>query len=144
MGTIIHFCDLCGPPKPSPWTPWEPMDPRLRTHGLSLNNGFRTRLRITTLFLLQRSLQAIFATQCQFHQHFTCVFLYKVLCKIFMYLHIRFELFLVQEYWRKCAHKMLVKLPPSVKKFQLLLQTFSLQKKVIKNIYKSNYPTFRH
>ncbi len=34
----------------------------------------------------------------------------KVSRQAFLYLHVRFELFLVQEYWRKCACKMLVKL----------------------------------
>ncbi len=34
----------------------------------------------------------------------------KVLRAAFLYLNFRFELFLEQEYWRKCAHKMLVKL----------------------------------
>jgi hypothetical protein len=43
---------------------------------------------------------------CQFHQHFT----QKFCAKLFLYSHLRLELFLAQEYWRKCAHKMLVKL----------------------------------
>jgi hypothetical protein len=30
-------------------------------------------------------------------------------CAQFLHLNFRFELFLAQEYWRKCAHKMLVK-----------------------------------
>jgi hypothetical protein len=34
----------------------------------------------------------------------------KILREAFFYLHFRFELFLAQEYWHKCAHKMLVKL----------------------------------
>jgi hypothetical protein len=34
----------------------------------------------------------------------------KVSHKAFLHLHFRFELFLAQEYWRKCAQKMLVKL----------------------------------
>ncbi len=34
----------------------------------------------------------------------------KVLRQAFLYLNFRFELFLAQEYWRKCAHEMLVKL----------------------------------
>jgi hypothetical protein len=34
----------------------------------------------------------------------------KVLGEAFSHLHFRFELFLAQEYWRKCARKMLVKL----------------------------------
>jgi hypothetical protein len=34
----------------------------------------------------------------------------KVSRQAFLYLHFRFELFLAQEYWRKCAYKMLVKL----------------------------------
>jgi hypothetical protein len=37
-------------------------------------------------------------------------FLYKVLRKAFLYSHFRYERFLAQEYWRNCAHKMLVKL----------------------------------
>ncbi len=43
------------------------------------------------------------------------LFLYKSYSQSFLYLHIRFELFLAQEYWRKCAHKMLVKLTRGVK-----------------------------
>ncbi len=38
----------------------------------------------------------------------------KVLRKAFLCLHFRFELFLAQEYWHKCAHKMLVKLTTGV------------------------------
>jgi hypothetical protein len=34
----------------------------------------------------------------------------KVSLKDFLYLYVRFELFLVEEYLRKSAHKMLVKL----------------------------------
>jgi hypothetical protein len=37
------------------------------------------------------------------------IFCTKVLHAAFLHLNIRFELFLAQEYWRKCAHKMLVK-----------------------------------
>ncbi len=37
----------------------------------------------------------------------------KVLREPLLCLHLRFELFLAQEYWRKCAHKMLVKLTTS-------------------------------
>jgi hypothetical protein len=35
-----------------------------------------------------------------------------VLHKAFLNLDFGFELFLAQEYWRKCAHKILVKLTP--------------------------------
>ncbi len=50
-------------------------------------------------------------TRCQFHQHFTRgFFCTKILPKAFLNLHLRFELLLAQEYWCKCAHKMLVKL----------------------------------
>jgi hypothetical protein len=38
------------------------------------------------------------------------LFCTKVLRQAFLYLHFRFELFLAQEYWRKCTHKMLVKM----------------------------------
>jgi hypothetical protein len=48
--------------------------------------------------------------RCQFHQHLRAAFCTKVLRKAFLYLDYRFKLFLSQEYWCKCAHKMLVKL----------------------------------
>jgi hypothetical protein len=49
--------------------------------------------------------------RCEFHQHFTCAFFVRKFCaKLFLYLHFRFEIFLVLKYWRKCTHKMLVKL----------------------------------
>ncbi len=38
------------------------------------------------------------------------IFPTKVLSEAFLYLHFRLELFLAQEYWRKCTHEMLVKL----------------------------------
>jgi len=34
MGTLLYFCDLRGPPKPSLWTPWGSVYPRLRTYDL--------------------------------------------------------------------------------------------------------------
>jgi hypothetical protein len=40
----------------------------------------------------------------------------KVFCKAVLYLHFRFELSCVQEYWRKYAYKMLVKLNKGHKK----------------------------
>ncbi len=42
------------------------------------------------------------------------VFCTKVLCEAFLYSHLRFELFLAQEYWDKCSYKMLVKLTTGV------------------------------
>ncbi len=52
-------------------------------------------------------------TWCQFHQHFTCgFFVQKFFAQLFLHLNFWFELFLAQEYWHKCAHKMLVKLTP--------------------------------
>ncbi len=38
----------------------------------------------------------------------------KVSRQAFLYLHFRFELILAQEYWSKCAHKMLMKLTTGV------------------------------
>ncbi len=35
MGSLLYFCDLRGPPKPSLRTPWGFMDPRLRTYVLN-------------------------------------------------------------------------------------------------------------
>ncbi len=40
-------------------------------------------------------------------------FSYESFVRSFLYLHFRFELFLAQVYWGKCAHKLLVKLTPS-------------------------------
>ncbi len=42
------------------------------------------------------------------------LFCTKVLRAAFLHVNFRFKLFLVQEYWRKCAQKMLVKLTPKV------------------------------
>jgi hypothetical protein len=46
MGTIVYFCDLCGPLRPSPRTPLGSMDPRLRTYVLDkawkVGNGLGT------------------------------------------------------------------------------------------------------
>jgi hypothetical protein len=42
------------------------------------------------------------------------LFCTKVLREASLNLHFRFELFLVQEYWRKWAHKLLVKLTPEL------------------------------
>jgi len=57
-------------------------------------------------------------TRCQFHQHFTHGFFVQIfLCEALLYLHFRFELLLVQEYWYKCTHKMLVKLTNQKKNF---------------------------
>jgi hypothetical protein len=47
----------------------------------------------------------------------------KVLRQAFLYLHFRFEFFLAQEYWRKCALKMLVKLTT-----RHIFRTFSRKK----------------
>jgi hypothetical protein len=50
----------------------------------------------------------------------TCSFsIQKVLREAFLYLHFMFEFSLEQEYWRKCAHKILVKLTSYI--FKLLL-----------------------
>ncbi len=45
-------------------------------------------------------------------------FLYETFV-LFCGLHLRFDLFLAQEYWRKCAHKMLVKLTKGIRHFTL-------------------------
>jgi hypothetical protein len=41
---------------------------------------------------------------------YALLFRTKVLCEPFLYLYFKLKLFLAQEYWRKCALKMLVKL----------------------------------
>ncbi len=52
--------------------------------------------------------------KCQFHQHFMrCFFLQKVCPKLFVHTFQVWTHFLPQEYWRKCAHKMLLKLTTS-------------------------------
>jgi hypothetical protein len=56
------------------------------------------------IICLRKYADEIEPSSCQFHQHFT-----KVLRAVFLHLNFRFELFLAQEYWRKCAHKMLAK-----------------------------------
>ncbi len=45
---------------------------------------------------------------------YTQLFYAKVLLEAFMCLQFRFELFLVQEYWPKCAHNIMVKLTPGL------------------------------
>jgi hypothetical protein len=46
----------------------------------------------------------------------------KVLHVYFLCLHYRFELFLAQKYWLKCAHKMLVKLTIDVNANTLFME----------------------
>jgi hypothetical protein len=41
---------------------------------------------------------------------YALLFCTKVLREVFWYIHYKFELLLAQNYWRKCAQKMLVKL----------------------------------
>jgi hypothetical protein len=48
--------------------------------------------------------------RCQFHQYFTDTFFCRKVLRRAFVLAFRFELFLALEYWRKCAHKLLVKL----------------------------------
>ncbi len=50
-------------------------------------------------------------TRCRFSPTFYgWLFRSKVSSAAFLYLDFMFELYLAQDYWRKCAHKMLVKL----------------------------------
>ncbi len=46
------------------------------------------------------------------------LFCTKILCEAFFNLHFKFDLLLAKEFWRKCAHKMLVKLT-TVEEFQI-------------------------
>ncbi len=63
---------------------------------------------------------------CQFHQHFTLGFFIQKFCaKLFLYLILGLNFFLVQEYWRKCAQKMLVKLTIGI---ELLSHTYDVTK----------------
>jgi hypothetical protein len=43
MDTLLYFCDLRGPPKPSLRTPRGSMDPRLRTYALEVSNSVSLR-----------------------------------------------------------------------------------------------------
>jgi hypothetical protein len=71
------------------------------------------------LFLLFKSHQvSISPTFYALHFHT------KVLREAFLYLHLRFELFLTQEYLRKCAHKILVKSTTGLNFTNILLVLF--------------------
>ncbi len=70
--------------------------------GVDYPISFFYRVRFRNILLLDKvSISSTFYTQL-FHM--------KVLHKAILYLHFRLELLLAQEYWRKCAHIMLVKL----------------------------------
>ncbi len=78
-------------------------------------------------------------TKCQFRQPFMhCFFCMKVFCAAFVFLHLRFELLLVQEYWRICAHKMLVKLTTSFNKSIIKLQKYRVLGTLRKTLKKGN------
>ncbi len=49
----------------------------------------------------------------------------KVLRASFLHLNLRYELFLAQEYWRKCSHRMLVKKTPVVNFTNILRAAFA-------------------
>jgi len=74
MGTLLYFCDLRGPPKPSLRTPWGSMDPRLRTYGLTAHvcNGL---FELDSLF---RSFE-LDAVTCKMHWPFSNLILLNIL-----------------------------------------------------------------
>ncbi len=59
----------------------------------------------------------------KFTNTFCTAFSYKSFSRRFLYLHFRFELLLVKEYWCKCSYKLLVKLT-IVNTIQLFIYRF--------------------
>ncbi len=79
---------------------------------------------ITSFPFFQNITAAVWTARCRFHQHFMRGFFVRKFCvKLFSAYILCLSIFLVQEYWRKCAHKMLVKLTIGLRAYLLLFLT---------------------
>jgi hypothetical protein len=103
---------------------------------------FRTNSVLPCSTMRWDDLFSVKVYKCQFHQHFTRGFFVrkfyaKLFCtcaKLFCTYILGLNFFLAKEYWRKCAHKMLVKLTIGCHLLvckQTILSTTDVNKKTI-------------